>query len=237
MALTPVTRHLGLFGLLVPLLGCADGVELLSSNEQSGFAGLFAAGGEPVGQAAAPNTASGGAFGQAAAPSAASGGIGGIGGSPVGGRGGTTSGVACRVDGDCAFASEWCEASVCVSCRSDLPTCEHGWSARAFSRNGCMQFACAPPSACHSSSDCSRTQICYGGETCDEGCAPGDPLCCEGNFCASPGCDGAMVPLSCTERGCPLGERCVGADWTPPDCDCVGGDWVCRTAPDASQCQ
>ena len=222
MALTPVTRHLGLFGLLVPLLGCTNGVELLSSvgDEAKGGALVEAAGGQAGGEGGSPAGGSGGTFAVGGSASAAG-----------------ASGIGCALDSDCSYGSEWCGGGACVPCNGDLPVCEHGWSARAFTRNGCRHFACAPPSACHSSADCDSAKICYGGTTCDEGCASGDPLCCEGNFCASAGCDAAMVPLSCTERGCPLGEHCIGLDWTPPDCDCVGGNWVCATVPEASQCE
>jgi hypothetical protein len=249
MALTPVNRHLGLFGLVMPLLGCTDGVELLSSDPGGSSlrspVPLQAAGGIGL----PPSTGSGGATGlggdggrsAAVDPIAASGGY------PLdagAGSGGKPDEVACRIDADCARGqqagtlSPWCEGGACVPCHVELPACERGWSATGFARNGCMQLVCAPPSACHSSSECGGTKICYAGATCGEGCTAGDPQCCEGNFCALPGCDGAVVPLSCTAHGCPLGERCVGTDdWSPPDCDCAGSGWVCRTTPPASQCQ
>ena len=275
MALSPVTRRLGLIGLWMLALGCTDDVELLSRSPPpapAADASMLSGGAD--GQAEAGRIASdGGAAGSGGIRSggaggatmgtggAAPGGISGAGGDPsaggesgsgggpgmaggggvsTGGAGGSCGGIcgaSCGTDADCTLGSEWCEGSTCVRCHAALPTCDHGWSAAAFSRNGCTSLECAPPSACHSSAQCGSGKVCYAGVTCAQTCASGDPSCCEGNFCAALGCDGTAAPLSCAQHGCPLGQRCVGPSWTIPDCDCAQAAWTCRTAAPSSHCE
>lgn len=241
MAPSRVTRYLGLFWLLVPLLGCADDVELLSTSSpdfhgfptpKAGIGGATEASGgvAAFGNAGDPGVAGDTSYG--GSPAAGSGGYagGGVAGSCGGGCG------ACTDDLACAYGSEWCVQGVCTSCSAAPDPCPPGWNAVGLRRNGCIGLECVPPTACRSASDCGGGATCYAGALCPEGCAQGDPSCCFGNFCARPGCDPAAVPLTCSQRGCVLGKWCAGPDWATPDCDCDGSTWSCVTPQSPSEC-
>jgi hypothetical protein len=270
MAPSRVTRYLGLFWLLVPLLGCADDVELLSTRPSglptdglrspTGVAGTLGSGGAEGERGGTPS-ALGGRAGELAGATSASGGVAATsgdggdpnaagdtssGGGPAAASGGYAGGGvagscgggcgACRDDVDCAYGSEWCVSGACSSCTAAPEPCAPGWVHMAFQRHGCLGFECVPPSACHTAADCGGGAVCYAGALCPEDCAAGDPSCCFGNVCARSGCDGATVPLTCSQRGCPLGRTCAGPDWTAPDCNCDGSTWSCVTRQSPSEC-
>jgi hypothetical protein len=292
LALSRVSRHLGVLWALMSISGCSERVELLSTPS---FEGGGASG-------AGATTGAGGTLGAsgtegAGGSSATTGTGGGSGSGASGGSGGTDAGMdgtappwttcrqalafgregdecsfaddcttgdrcsyvqatcrdgrlffargsdptcqtPCTRDRQCQFERQWCEAGLCVPCVYDpVTTCEHGWQRAVFARNGCTVVACAPPTECTSSAGCSRGAECYAGQACSPDCPPGDPSCCNGNFCATAGCDPAALRLSCEQSGCPLGTRCAGGEWQRSLCECDGVNWQCRQPPEFFVCQ
>jgi hypothetical protein len=138
----------------------------------------------------------------------------------------------CRDDSACLFGREWCTEGLCTSCTPPpvecFNTCPRGWIPRM--RNGCHTCQCMPPSQCHADVDCGAGLVCYAGASCPSGCQPGDPSCCEGNFCSPPSCTGP-APAGCMLMGCPEGNTCVIRGCTPLYCKCdrATGTWQCAT--------
>ncbi|MCZ7677499.1 MAG: hypothetical protein M5U28_01465 [Sandaracinaceae bacterium] len=141
---------------------------------------------------------------------------------------------ACASDADCASGAEWCEGGRCVACDNSglvcLIACPSGWS--TYERNGCRPCECAPMNDCTSDGEClgigGGAQRCYAGAFCWDWCPPGDPTCCFGNMCAAAGCT-PPPPVGCTQRGCPIGQRCdTTAGCTPSECGCdARSGWFC----------
>lgn len=135
----------------------------------------------------------------------------------------------CATDADCEEGSEWCEGGSCVACdNSGLAcriACPAGWS--TYTRNGCHPCACAPENDCTSDGECHTGDKCYAGAFCWDWCPPGDPSCCYGNLCSAPGCT-PPPPTGCSERGCPIGERCdLESGCAPSGCFCGEAGWGC----------
>lgn len=135
----------------------------------------------------------------------------------------------CRSDEDCTFGAEWCIAGECAPCDNSGQVCdincEHGW--RGYERHGCTPCACAPGNDCDSDAECAAGEHCYAGAFCWEGCAEGDPSCCQGNICSAAGCP-EPPPVGCVVRGCPMGDVCdTFAGCASSGCSCGGGFWGC----------
>ncbi|OJH40878.1 hypothetical protein [Cystobacter ferrugineus] len=147
--------------------------------------------------------------------------------------------ASCVVDGQCLSGREWCVDGRCTSCLPPptgcLDDCPRGWLPRM--RNGCYTCECVPPSTCYEDSACTTGLSCYAGASCAEGCPPGVPRCCEGNFCSMPGC-ATTSPTGCMMTGCPSGHTCVIKDCAPTSCRCdgVAGIWRCTSDCDGGVC-
>jgi hypothetical protein len=145
----------------------------------------------------------------------------------------------CVDDSSCLSGREWCTSGVCTACQPPpsgcFDKCPRGWI--PTTRNGCYTCECVPPSQCHQDADCGPGLSCYGGVACPSGCRPGDPSCCEGNFCSPPGCL-RQPPTGCMTVGCAAGSTCVTRGCTPSACRCdsATGTWLCATDCEGGVC-
>jgi hypothetical protein len=137
----------------------------------------------------------------------------------------------CLNDAGCPTGAAWCDGTTCVACPDPAmcPPCPTG--TMPVLRNGCPTCTCAPPSECAGTDpntgvmECDTPQtgeVCYRGQVCTAGCAPGEPTCCA-NVCAAPGCS-EPAPQGC-RMDCPTMENCPQCMAT--DCTCNNGVWQC----------
>jgi len=133
----------------------------------------------------------------------------------------------CDLDEQCTFGAAICEDRRCVDCPpTDLcGACPDGWV--PLTRNGCPTCQCAPPSECDFPGDScdpggTTGEICYGGQTCAEGCDGTQPGCCS-NACSAAGCPD-RAPVGCFME-CPSASPCTLC--AAGTCECDGVAWQC----------